>query len=199
MSSPPRGTLRAQNKAATHERLLDAAVRVFGRRGYQGARIDDVAAEAGASRATFYLHFPSKATLLEELLDRAARAFDPSFDDLGALLAGADEAGIAAWVVDAMGRWSEIASLVRPAFEASQGHPHLEAKLFPEVVPGAASLARVLLGAELCEDRPEAEVTAVVLLAPLQVYFRRGNVTAPDARIAAVVARNWAAHMRERP
>ena len=39
------------------------------RTGYPGATIDEIAATAGASRATFYLHFKSKADLIRELVE----------------------------------------------------------------------------------------------------------------------------------
>lgn len=61
-------TLRDAQKAQTRQRLLDAARVVFYREGYYGATVDQVVAEAGASRPTFYLHFKDKAEMLAELM-----------------------------------------------------------------------------------------------------------------------------------
>jgi AcrR family transcriptional regulator len=61
-------TLRDVQKAQTRQRLLDAARAVFFREGYYGATIDQVVAEASASRPTFYLHFRDKEEVLEELM-----------------------------------------------------------------------------------------------------------------------------------
>ena len=40
--------------------LLDAALRVFARRGYRAARIDDVADEAGVTKGAIYHYFDTK-------------------------------------------------------------------------------------------------------------------------------------------
>lgn len=61
-------TLRDVQKAQTRQRILDAARTVFFREGYYGATVDDVVAEAGASRPTFYLHFRDKDEILSELM-----------------------------------------------------------------------------------------------------------------------------------
>ncbi len=62
----------------SRNRLLDAAVEVFARRGYERATIDEIAAEAGLSKGTVYWHFDSKAdlfqALLEERFDRPVEA-----------------------------------------------------------------------------------------------------------------------------
>ena len=64
---PPR-TLREEQKAFTRQRLFDAAVDVFERVGYTQATIEEITSAAGASRATFYLHFKSKAEIVKALL-----------------------------------------------------------------------------------------------------------------------------------
>jgi AcrR family transcriptional regulator len=61
-------TLRDAQKAHTRQRFLDAARDVFYREGYYGATVDQIVAEAGASRPTFYLHFKDKEEVLGELL-----------------------------------------------------------------------------------------------------------------------------------
>jgi AcrR family transcriptional regulator len=49
-------------------RILGAAASVFARRGYDEARMDDVAEEAGVSKGGLYLHFPSKDALFDGLV-----------------------------------------------------------------------------------------------------------------------------------
>jgi len=48
----------------TRERLLAAAAAVFAGRGYDGARVGDIAKAAGVSNGAMYAHFGSKAELL---------------------------------------------------------------------------------------------------------------------------------------
>jgi AcrR family transcriptional regulator len=65
---------RAEQAAATRRRLLDAARRVFLRRGFHGASLDLVAVEAGFTKGAVYSRFRSKAdlflALLEERIER---------------------------------------------------------------------------------------------------------------------------------
>jgi AcrR family transcriptional regulator len=49
-------------------RILDAAASVFARRGFNEARMDEVAEEAGVSKGGLYLHFASKDALFEGLV-----------------------------------------------------------------------------------------------------------------------------------
>ncbi len=61
----PRGEFdRDARKAQTRARLLDAAAQVYARRGFDGATLDEVAAEAGFTKGAVYSHFGSKENLL---------------------------------------------------------------------------------------------------------------------------------------
>jgi len=62
-------TLRDAQKAHTRQRILDASRTVFFREGYYAATVDQIVAEAGASRPTFYLHFRDKEQILSELME----------------------------------------------------------------------------------------------------------------------------------
>ena len=58
--------LRAQR---TRRELLGGARLVFGRQGYQGATVEDIAQAAGCSKGAYYFHFASKEETLLALLD----------------------------------------------------------------------------------------------------------------------------------
>src|SRR6185503_13718316 len=51
-------------------RILDAAQRVFLKRGYQSASVDEIADVAPASKPTIYAHFPGKEALFEAVVAR---------------------------------------------------------------------------------------------------------------------------------
>lgn len=53
----------------TRERIITSAARVFARKGYHGASLDEVAADAGLTKGAVYWHFQSKADLFLALLD----------------------------------------------------------------------------------------------------------------------------------
>lgn len=66
----PRGEFdRATRRAQTRARLLEAAAAVYARRGFDGATVDEVAAEAGLTKGAVYDHFGSKEKLLLAVLD----------------------------------------------------------------------------------------------------------------------------------
>ena len=70
MATRPRRLTRDERKAETREALLDAASRVFARRGYHAAAVDEVAADAGFSTGALYSNFEGKEDLFLALLQR---------------------------------------------------------------------------------------------------------------------------------
>ena len=59
---------RAERQRQTRRALLDAAARVFVRRGFQASSVEEISAEAGYTRGAFYSNFESKEQLFIELL-----------------------------------------------------------------------------------------------------------------------------------
>src|SRR2546421_5048512 len=82
-----RGTraARAEGRQA-RDALLTAALRVFARRGYREAGVDEIVAEAGYSKGALYWHFSGKEELLMALLEER---IDAPTRDRVALLASA--------------------------------------------------------------------------------------------------------------
>jgi AcrR family transcriptional regulator len=60
---------RAEKRAANRDRILRAARKVFGARGFHAATIEEIANEAGLSNGAIYYNFESKADLFFALLD----------------------------------------------------------------------------------------------------------------------------------
>jgi AcrR family transcriptional regulator len=66
----PRGEFdRSARKAQTRARLLEAAASVYAKRGFNGATLEEVAADAGFTKGAVYAHFGSKENLLLALLE----------------------------------------------------------------------------------------------------------------------------------
>lgn len=63
-----RASSRAQSKALTRARLLEAARDVFVTTGYRGATLDSIAARAGFTKGAVYWHFPNKQALFLALV-----------------------------------------------------------------------------------------------------------------------------------
>jgi len=51
------------------QRILDAAVRVFAKKGYHGAKVAEIAKRAGIADGTVYLYFRNKEDILVSLFD----------------------------------------------------------------------------------------------------------------------------------
>lgn len=66
----PEVLTRKETQERTRERLLAAAAKVFARRGYQGATVDEIASEAGFTIGALYSNFAGKEELFLALADR---------------------------------------------------------------------------------------------------------------------------------
>lgn len=64
--TPPRWKRRAE---ARPEEILEAALAEFDERGFDAARMEDIAKRAGLSKAGVYLYFESKEALLKALIE----------------------------------------------------------------------------------------------------------------------------------
>jgi AcrR family transcriptional regulator len=83
---------RERKKAATHQALADAALRLFLERGYDDVGVREIADAADVSTTTLQKHFPSKESLvfdrdadIEEALIATVRDRAPGTSVLGAL------------------------------------------------------------------------------------------------------------------
>ena len=68
MASTPGIDYRRKRAAPTRRRILDAGLRVFSKRGYEGASMDDIALELEATKGLLYHYFRSKEELLKAVL-----------------------------------------------------------------------------------------------------------------------------------
>jgi len=101
-TSTPASQAPATRKRLTaeerREAILEAALEVFARRGYNGSSIDEIAQTAGISKALIYEHFPSKRDLhvslleshVQEIFERLAEAAATSDPGEVRLRAGVD-------------------------------------------------------------------------------------------------------------
>lgn len=78
MATSPRAATGRIPASERREVLLREAGRAFGARGYDGARIEEIATAAGVTKPIVYRHFESKKALYLALLERQ-RADLPSF------------------------------------------------------------------------------------------------------------------------
>jgi AcrR family transcriptional regulator len=80
-------TLPQQRKEETRVRILEAAYRVFGRRGYEAATVEEITAECGIAKGALYSHFASKEELFRTiLLEHVGRRSEEAAARLGPAL-----------------------------------------------------------------------------------------------------------------
>ncbi len=56
----------------TRDRILDAALNIFSRKGYHDTRMDEIVEAAASSKGSIYFHFPNKERLFLALVDQFA-------------------------------------------------------------------------------------------------------------------------------
>ena len=83
---------RADQALATRQRLIDAAARLFARKGYAASSVAAIGEEAGVSRGLVNFHFTTKEKLLHAVIEQLAGELqegmfpaDPPSDPLAAL------------------------------------------------------------------------------------------------------------------
>ena len=74
-------------RLSTHRKLLEAGTELFAEAGVRDVTSTAIARRAGVATGTFYLHFPDKHALFEELVDAALEEMHPQSD--------ADRSGLA--------------------------------------------------------------------------------------------------------
>ena len=120
-AAAPRRELRARGQR-TQQRLLDAGVEVFAKRGYHSARVDDIVKVAKTSHGTFYLYFANKEDLFRALAEDVAaemRALADALPPISPNAAGAK--ALRAWLVAFADLYEHYGPVIRAWTEAEIG------------------------------------------------------------------------------
>ncbi|MGW7266083.1 TetR/AcrR family transcriptional regulator [Streptomyces sp. NPDC054842] len=171
-------TARDRSEAPARGRLLDAAEAVFARLGHGAATVGDITAEAGISRAGFYVYFASKEEIFRVLATRVRDAFlaaqdVPDVDDTDDVRAVAT-ASVGAFVA----AYARHLPLLGPLAEQARTDPRL-AELWQEICERPVHRhARYI-------RRVAAEGRAAPVAEPLAVARAVGGMCVEFARLAA--------------
>lgn len=128
----------------TRDLVLDAALRLFTEHGYLGVRVEDIAKEAGVSRATFYKHFAEREQVLAELFQRLLGDDSTPNPPTDGGAGGSTQQQVLALLEDTVRRMLDQAQLARFVYSLPVRHSAL---LRPGVrsVPPAFGRVTVLL------------------------------------------------------
>jgi AcrR family transcriptional regulator len=169
--------------AATRERILDTASRVFYEKGTLAVGVNELAAEAGVSKVTLYRHFDSKEALVAAFLRRRSDRVSAWLREVSGGLAPRERVLA---LFDALGEWfAEPAfngcALVNGAIEARGAHSEARAI-------AAAHLDRHLELLQGLTQDGETLARQLLLLvegATTVAFVRNDPSAARDARAAA--------------
>lgn len=194
-NSSGRPSLQAQKQEFTRTRLLDAAAETFGSKGYAATTIDDIAAAAGCSRATFYLYHSGKAALVLAMLERSWPTVVDRYRELDSMLAhGTDRDELRKWLSTFLASWSENPGMLKAMSLAEISEPEVEQWVTAtrlQLVDILASFFNKLSP----KEREERHARAVALEAMSRTAFQltvRHQLPVSDDQILDYLADLWA-------
>jgi AcrR family transcriptional regulator len=170
--------------------LLDAALAVFAERGVDEATVSDITTRADVAKGTFYLYFPSKDELFEQLVSDVAAEFHELTDSLPVLSPTPESrAALEEWLLRFVEVYAHYGPLIRSWTEA-------ERRDASEGTSGDDVLATVAeaLGAKIKVRRrkdldPSIAALALVAMVERVNYFLSTGQVADDASgLAATLA-----------
>ena len=149
------------DRTPTRARILDAALDLFGRRGFEAVSLDEIAAVVGVTKQTVLYWFPSKDELLAAVVDWSANELAVSVG------AAVQQAGSGFEVVEAVVRAVFRPAIRRPALlglvrELNRLGPAQTDRLLAGVAP-LVERAKAFLAAEMDAGRMRRADPALVL------------------------------------
>ena len=173
-----RSPRRREQAAGTRERILDSAARLFTERGFDGAAIAAIAADAEVSPETIYAAFRNKRTLLGELVRRAVRGGDqaPVPEQAGprAVAAARDpHEQLRLFAADIVLRLERVGPLLEVLTTAARAHAELAAllaRIHAERRANLAALVAALAAGGALRAEPEEALDTVWAMASPELH-----------------------------
>lgn len=190
-----RGGIRQLQREFTRSRLTEAAVQLFSSAGYIATTIDDITAAAGTTRATFYLHFKSKAEVALEVSRRLGEEYQPVYAALGELVQRPTAETVRAWLDSTLGTWERTQHASVALNQAALLEPAVEEERLASFERDIDQLAGALRRSGRWQPE-EARVRAVLMLTQLEQLFVRWAAHGWDvdrAEILSVLSQMWCA------
>jgi AcrR family transcriptional regulator len=122
---------RARDAEETRRLVWQAAAKVFAAKGFDGAKVDEIAAEAGLNKAMLYYHFEDKLALYRDVL----------LDQFAAIAAGTEAARKLGGPPEA-----QLRGFVQALVSAARDRPHFPAIWLREIADGGRHLDTEVFG-----------------------------------------------------
>jgi AcrR family transcriptional regulator len=167
----------------TRTRILNAALRLFARQGYDATTTKDLAAAAGVAEGTLFRHFTNKKAILVEV---ATKGWVEILTDL---LTELSEMGSYKAVAQVMRRrmlrMRENNDLMRVCFMEAQFHPELQERIQSEVIGKMTDVAEAFFQTAMDRGiyrRTNPKIVSQVFLGMFAIAgFSDRTILAPDA------------------
>jgi AcrR family transcriptional regulator len=154
-------------RTGTRERVVDAALAAFGRRGYDVTSLDAIAGELGVRKQTILYYFPSKEALLAAAVDQAAISVAAALESAVSPLGPTATA------------WDRVEAIVRGVFRLAGRQPEILGLLREVSRLGPPGATRFALRMEPLIDRANAF---------LEEAMSRGELRVQDGRLLLFMA-----------
>lgn len=184
---------RVEQKRATREALIESARTMFVESGYTATTAEAIAKAAGVSRATFYLHFRSKAEIVQWHMSALEQPILEAYRRLDAL-ENPSLGDVTAWLDEHATFWhahrAEFASM-----EQALSHEPLVSDEWFAMLRRVASSMQNLLGRQSDDDarlRARLHVTSMLMSTDRNFHF--ALVQGHDEnfeRLVSVLAEQW--------
>ncbi|MFB7328458.1 TetR/AcrR family transcriptional regulator [Streptomyces sp. NPDC056190] len=185
------GGRRAAQRAATRQALRQAGRSCFVESGYIATRVEDIAARAEASPATFYLHFPAKRDLLLEFVTEVHDDGREYYSRLSEVIPARSPARIEEWLRTTLIRWPEMAPTVRFIEEAAATDPVIRTGYADLFALGRDTISAALVRSGIADGSAQTRaLLAMSLHHGLFQEYQRGGFPDPQQTVP-ILSRMW--------
>jgi len=178
------------NLTATQKRIIEAAIKVFSEKGFEGATTSEIAQEAGVAEGTIFRHFGTKKGILQGILLRAVDSFqEPEVVvSLARMIEQKyDEAGPYFWmhhIKDQLNAIQQYLPMLKLLFYEAQFHSEVKETMFKKIArPIIDLLSDPIRQRQSTGDyrKLDADLMALSLLSSLWGYLIWKQIT-PDRK-----------------
>lgn len=145
--------VKKEKDSSTEEKILAAAKKVFVARGMDGARMQDIADEAGINKAMLHYYFRSKEQLFETIFKKVLGRFIPQLEEL---------------LASDLDLYRKIERICEAYISMATENPFMPIFVLSEVNRQPETFIKKMFGGHLPDVGP--------LTKQLQIEIRKGNI-----------------------
>ena len=174
----------SRSQTRRREDIVNAALEIFDRDGFEAAKMADIAAQADVAKGTLYLYFDTKADLLEGVIVSKILPALAKMEDAAQTNSGSAKERLAQQIRIAGRRMAspEMATLLRLMISGHQHHMDVAKFYYDNVVQSGLEHIKSTLeyGVKTGEFRESAKTIDPLVLVGAQVYTGVWNVLFAD-------------------